>query len=600
MAPHRTFALALSLIVLAIAGASASDTKPKADERTEEYNQLCDGMVQGAIEASKLHNEGKKDAAEEKMASVRDLYAKAIAINPSEPQAHLNLAIFLSNTHQFEEALEKFEETKKYLGGQINFLKMVDQRMRKAKLGLYSKNRDEAYLEGKGDVRQGLSWAKKQLTVSDAPMVVQHEIATMKALLCEYDEELCTEAMQDFQTATTLSMHGFARRMPLKCKKDDSRLLLRWSEHPSVTTDVLVKPNAEKDVLGVYLHHVEKGIIIGRDGIVMPQIIPPLSSTDEVECSLLSPATDFYLNVAQNVLRKPFDRESETKLGRPMVRQVDVLSLVQFAGTAFYHWMCEAVPRLVAAKTFLRENPNVKILVPKTVKFIDRTLEMFAEEFGIPDDRLIYHDPPYYFHYKYIHFVQWDPVVKPHRPATTALAHPGALAAARDTFRATLAANATVGKVDEEVPAKYIVFAGRGSGTSMRNFDETKVIAALQSELAEKHPDVKLVHVTNAHTFEQALRLFAGAVGVVGAHGGALSNLMACKAGTFVVEIGFKGDATQHYAHVSESLGLAYINVHVAADALGRSMGAPEISFDQVEVVKAVLAGVSAAPREEL
>ena len=53
----------------------------------------------------------------------------------------------------------------------------------------------------------------------------------------------------------------------------------------------------------------------------------------------------------------------------------------------------------------------------------------------------------------------------------------------------------------------------------------------------------------------EALALFSQAAVVVGVHGGALANVVACGEGTLLVEIGFTAGYTRHYAAVALGLG---------------------------------------------
>ena len=66
---------------------------------------------------------------------------------------------------------------------------------------------------------------------------------------------------------------------------------------------------------------------------------------------------------------------------------------------------------------------------------------------------------------------------------------------------------------------------------------------------------------------------------MVAAHGGALANLIFCKEGTAVVEVGWASPCASHYEHVSAALSLSYTRVIAAKDPLGRGLGVPEIEL---------------------
>ena len=62
---------------------------------------------------------------------------------------------------------------------------------------------------------------------------------------------------------------------------------------------------------------------------------------------------------------------------------------------------------------------------------------------------------------------------------------------------------------------------------------------------------------------------------VLGVHGGALTNVLWCRPGTTVVELGFPAVTLAHYAHMAAALHLAYIHVPVVEDE--RGVGAPAV-----------------------
>jgi capsular polysaccharide biosynthesis protein len=157
------------------------------------------------------------------------------------------------------------------------------------------------------------------------------------------------------------------------------------------------------------------------------------------------------------------------------------------------------------------------------------------------------------------------------------------------------------GKISE---AKLVVIAARGNVT-MRMLNEEKLFAVVRG-VAKTAGFETVVFKSSETSLSEALELFASAALVVGVHGGALANLVACDAEkSSVLEIGFSTIGAQQYAHIASALGLRYQVVLVKQDPLKRSIGSPEIDvdFDKVSLVVAQLLaeqGKKLPLREEL
>ena len=74
------------------------------------------------------------------------------------------------------------------------------------------------------------------------------------------------------------------------------------------------------------------------------------------------------------------------------------------------------------------------------------------------------------------------------------------------------------------------------------------------------------------------MALFRAAKIIVGVHGGALANIVACESGTKLIELGFQAPFTMHYAHAAAALGLEYELVLLDIDPLGRGVGAKTVT----------------------
>jgi hypothetical protein len=73
-----------------------------------------------------------------------------------------------------------------------------------------------------------------------------------------------------------------------------------------------------------------------------------------------------------------------------------------------------------------------------------------------------------------------------------------------------------------------------------------------------------------------AMALFHSAAVVVGVHGGALTNIVACRPGALLIELGFHAGFTRHYASASQGLGTVHVfrQKITLEDAIGCSLEA--------------------------
>ena len=69
-------------------------------------------------------------------------------------------------------------------------------------------------------------------------------------------------------------------------------------------------------------------------------------------------------------------------------------------------------------------------------------------------------------------------------------------------------------------------------------------------------------------------------------HGGALANVMFCKPGTFVFELGFSLEHTQHYAHLSRAMDLTYRRVSLESDE--RGVASPHVRLSSLATMRLI------------
>ncbi|CUG94234.1 Hypothetical protein, putative [Bodo saltans] len=605
----RTFVTTLLLVALV------------AQSNPAVYERHCSVMIQFAQQAAAAFNSGDNTAASHFIESVHKAYTAAVALFPDEPQAHLNMAVFLSNTHKYDEAIAKFELAKTKIGGNRQAEMQIQLGIRRAKFQKYSKFRDEAYQQGKGDIPQAYDWALKQLSVTMDPQRVNHDVATIEVMMCEYNETLCGKSVTHFKGAAYgCQGHYLQGRMPegkrrMSClhshlcignftkMKEFTRIEEIVELHRDFATTG--EPN------GVFLNYIGDGVTVhGPDGV--------LTFDEEGHCNIALTNPDVYTNIARSLPVKSPNGEKPFPEGPPSVTIDDgrhVLLLTQFSGAAFYHWMCEALPRLLAARTWLPNFDSYTLLVPAfpngvVPRFIDATFQSLFPE--ITNERRGHRDVSYakenavaitYHSQPCPATTDSSSATEASSPSThcSSLAHPALLSNARDALVKALPPIAA-GEGTKKKP--YVLVAGRDKDITMRNFDAEGLVAAIKQVATATH-DVILFESSKQSLLE-SLALFHGAAVVVGVHGGALANIMACTETTSLVEIGFNTIGAQHYKHVAGALGMPYRRVRVNPDPLQRAIGSPEVTFDVSLVQDAVAASLkessspAVADRDEL
>ena len=542
----------------------------------KQYERYCDEMIQQAGVAASHHNSGMVAAAEAAVTQVRELFQKAITLQPDEPQAYLNMAVFLSNIHEYDDSITQFEKARVLLGSTIprQVESQINMGVRRAKYGKYSMQRDKAYAEGKGNITEAYHWGLLQLTVSNELFRINHEVATLEVMLCEYNFTLCEQASKRFTTASLIAQGFYTQtRQPDVKKEAKMGCLHSKMVHGDFRRAIEVPPHLQVDVTEVepdlFFNKVLEEIIAhGHDGV--------MTFTEEKHCHVVTSSSDTYTDIGRSVLVQ------RTGPSNTVALSGKVLSLLQFSGAAFYHWFCEAIPRLAIAESLLgTELSAYKVLVPSIrgspPSFVISTLQTFFPE--ISASNIVPHNVETQL-VDGVEMVSWArqpcPPDSPFGNGSTplqcaSLAHPTALRAARDRFVSHLTPSNTQ-------RAPYVLIAGRGHDTTMRNFDEQRLFAAVRTALPSS-VEVFLFDASQ-QSLPESLALFHGAVGVVGVHGGALSNIMVCRPSTFLVEIGMNTIGAQQYRHVSTALGMRYYFSSVYPDSLKRSIAAPFVDFD--------------------
>lgn len=115
--------------------------------------------------------------------------------------------------------------------------------------------------------------------------------------------------------------------------------------------------------------------------------------------------------------------------------------------------------------------------------------------------------------------------------------------------------------ISEQIPSDIddinVYFTRKGKGS--RAIKNEKDIEKAMSDMGF------LVYDSDEKTIEEQLQIFRSANNIIALHGAGLSNLIACKEGTKVIEI-FTKKGTQAYKQISEKLNLNYQKINITLD----------------------------------
>ena len=666
--------------LLTIVGLFAAFAAFTTGASAQSYDDLCDQMIAHAQRAARAHNLHKFDDVEEHQQKVAEYFAKAVAMDPSEPQAYLTMATFQSNSHQYDESILNFDKVLEILeadkSGADNdeMIQRIVEAKTIANYKKFSKLRDEAYEGGEGNVTLAHKYALEQVNYSPEPHRTNHQLATLEAMLCEYDKPMCGASHMHFRVASfatfqhvtktysealddSLRMHCFHSHLHMgtwgasaasaelggpfarDSTADESHPSRRL--HPFVPT---YANNTREDMSasnsGIYANTL-RGIydIVGPDGIIIANMAKGLNSGD---CNVFVQNGDYYVNLADNLFPNPTNNANGPAPMRPppsmeLAARTRVLSLVHFASSTFYHWMAEALPRLAYFRRAFPEAESYKILITAAhpnlknkkalPKFVRESLAMFGVDI---DTDVIAYNPNAGLTVdsraagSELVAVTWDPSPCPgetsfsddiaDRRMCASLTPFEPLQAARDVLSYACIPHSDL----QTSPDPYVIVVGRGKNVPSRGLNTTRIAEQLLAAAAERielldtrpvdsaaskglaaplapkreeygdngarlaTPNERQIRVIefngDDHSLGNALRLFRHATLVVGPHGGAMANIMACEAGkTSVLEIGLSTVAAQHYKHMAIGLGLRYRRLVAGPDRLGRALNAPRL-----------------------
>ena len=250
------------------------------------------------------------------------------------------------------------------------------------------------------------------------------------------------------------------------------------------------------------------------------------------------------------------------------------MTIVEFAGENFYHFLLVSIPKLIVMKPFLKRDREIVLIHPK-----DHSRNMFITDLiglvladvikdGAGNIKFFPYDtknemPGGRVAVQSLIFAVSNPIKHTIFPTTHCLISSIWLQMSSIVFSnlKLLGTNNKPVAKDSNVATNAnilnIVYVSRQLEKSRK----------LENE-GFKHFLKKLNAITNARVIKheggdssirKAISTFSAADVVVGVHGAGLSNILFCTPGTTLIEFGFTNPMSTHFEHVAKSLGVIYI-----------------------------------------
>jgi capsular polysaccharide biosynthesis protein len=433
-----------------------------------------------------------------------------------------------------------------------------------SRLGFVSTQRDRVYALGQGNITQAIHLTKQQIDLRPDAHQYWFDLATMYVALSEVDEHAADEAVSAFKRAQQMkAVHLRSMNVPsagnvpgLDCEVDESVV--------SIST-----PSAETEL------RLEKVFISGPDALIV-----------SADCQITATSGSHFNSIAANLpvpnpSRGPAPMPSIPPVARSLstdrkspLSVAPVFSLLGYSAASFYHFLCEALPRLVAMRDSIVEaakltgdpspaSPPPRLLYPDAA-FAKGWLELLLDTMQVRA-RLMPYSSAGPFPSVYVE--QLVTYVWPEQ--SHSLAPPHLLHTLRDLLL-------TKGRPFQQSDGrKLVIWLTRArktgqSSTSRVLHNEQQVLELITTHFPSSLYEVRSFDPSSVRLMPaQTISLFARAHAVLGVHGGAMANILLCRPGTLVLELGFRSQFLQHYAHVSHAIGLKYYHAALVADPRG-------------------------------
>jgi capsular polysaccharide biosynthesis protein len=215
------------------------------------------------------------------------------------------------------------------------------------------------------------------------------------------------------------------------------------------------------------------------------------------------------------------------------------ISCLQYNSWGYYHWIIETMPRLTIAMQnklpiLLPDKPFVKEFVQKYFPTVNAAF--LKPGISLMIDTLYVYDWPAVSRYRC--YGNYEFLVP------------------RKVLRYA------VGKLNLTFPKtqRKVVWLSRKNVKCRRCLNDDDVVSAIEAALPSEYELVVLT--PEDYDLDSTVKLLSETAILIGIHGGALSNMIFCKRGTFIVEIGMKEIFYYSYfKDLADTLGLRHVRI---------------------------------------
>jgi hypothetical protein len=604
------------------------------------YDVLCDSIIAAAQLCASAHNKNDASGAKKAEEEVQRTFQEAVTLEPNEPQAYMHLATFYTNSHRFDKATELWEKILTILpsdqpatAGQPDVAEHVRGQLKHCRYGKISVARDQVYKHGEGDIHAAVELAKQQLQIYYSPRIL-FDLATLLTMQSELDPEKYESANNYFHQSQVSSLSASAtfqaamqRQKKRRTNKKPCPKQTRLHPVDKPTSPKLGFTRSIVEGLGLddsscynrksssrlyeasssvmYVNELEDATLSGPDGVITKRRKCTLHAFATSEYPVVGLHANLWMaeNWKSNSSFNIYDHSLERKFSPPnptrslMVLEVAV-TLVGFSTTVYYHWIMNAIPRLVLLLPTLERLPKSKLIVPKVSSqhFIFQTLRMTLPNYNeLFQQRIVRYDvgeaPGARMSVGKLVWADWPIVTKQGGRRTHCLTSPSALVSAARWMEGRMESANHREEAEEEEEMHWVeeeenvlLYVGR-NGTSTRRLDaEYQLVDRLKRLVAASSVDNVGGRPWRFKTFDdgkngmlETMKTFSTASLIVGIHGSGMSNVLFSKKGTPVIEIGFTSIAAKHYEHASLALGMEYTFFGLEADV--HAMGSTKVQL---------------------
>eukprot|EP00397_Hematodinium_sp_SG-2012_P036132 GEMP01038968.1.p1 GENE.GEMP01038968.1~~GEMP01038968.1.p1 ORF type:complete len:459 (+),score=68.00 GEMP01038968.1:307-1683(+) len=428
-----------------------------------------------------------------------------------------------------------------------------------AKYAEASFERDQVYQSGQGDMEETLRLMNKQLEIYP-----QHPVNLHAKGILLINMAATNNTVQDSVKSLKASQAAAMAAYPHCPKNRKAKVVHNWRKGSHAT---IHKINGQDSAdRKAYIAEFNDVNIYGDDSVMIPNSA----------CEMYVPGGEF-TNLADNIalnevwttvtptpeynILKHVDKKRDQRPTSVRLQKVpEAASVIGFASTDFYHTLIEVGSRLLLLSEFLR-NETIPIIVPKskTVPALIKLLNIKNPVIVAP--RALTTAPR--FQVGTLWYAHWRSCnIETDGCHCTPPAH------ILRKLQAALVPNIAI-------PSPHrILYLPRDRRLAMRYLENEEEVLQEFSGAEKFNPGVV--------SLEEAIKTFQSASTVIGVHGGALSNILFCQAGTKIVELGWpQVPMLGHFRHLSKALNLDHHTVPLKLDQ--RGIAAAEVSANMTK-----------------